>query len=290
MKNTLKIKDVKSDLNPVWCPGCGDFAVLSALYRACVQMQLPLQDTVIAAGIGCSSRLPFFTKYYGFHGVHGRVLPLASGMKLNNPNLNIIAVGGDGDGLAIGGGHFMHAARRNVNITYIMMDNSVYGLTKGQASPTTSKDFSLKTSQYLPVEENIDPVLLALSSGSSFVARAFSSFLHPMVDMFVQAIKHKGFSFVQVISPCSMFNNNYQYYKDRVQNLDDDHPVGDRGVAMQRAVDDSKVCLGLFYRQEREVFFQSIRENNVQHDNNKDISIVDKEFLSKINSLMDAFV
>ena len=255
LQEIKSVKDIKSDINPVWCPGCGDFAVLSALYRACVQMQLPLKNTVIASGIGCSSRLPFFTKYYGFHGVHGRVLPLASGIKLSNPDLNVIAVGGDGDGLAIGGGHFLHAARRNVNITYIMMDNSVYGLTKGQASPTTSQDFSLKTSQYLPVEENIDPILLALSSGASFVARVFSSLLQQMVSIFIQALTHNGFSFVQAISPCSMFNNNYQYYKERVQDLSNEHSVDDRVMAIQHAMNKDKVCLGLFYKQEREVFF-----------------------------------
>src|SRR5438067_9102514 len=186
--------DYKSDVKITWCPGCGDFAVLNALYQALTTLNLDPKDVAIVSGIGCSGRLPIFVNSYGFHGVHGRVLPTAMGVKIGNPKLTVIAVGGDGDGLAIGGGHFPHAARRNVDITYIMMDNNVYGLTKGQGSPTTSGDFTLKALPYGVHEENLNPVALSLAYDVSYVARAFSGAIDAMTAQFIRAIRHKGFS------------------------------------------------------------------------------------------------
>lgn len=245
--NIKSIAEVKSDVNPIWCPGCGDFGVLSAVYRACVELDLDLKNTVIVSGIGCSGRLPIFTKCYGFHGVHGRVLPTATGVKLANPKLTVLAVGGDGDGLAIGGGHFPHAARRNVDITYIMMDNSVYGLTKGQGSPTTAPAFGLKSLPYGVQEENLNPIALALAYDVSFVARAFSGHIDQMTELFIKAIRHKGFAFVHAISPCTAFNDTYKFYREKIVEIPKEHDVHNKKAALDLWQTIGKVYLGTFY-------------------------------------------
>ena len=269
--NVQTVADVKSEVSPVWCPGCGDFGVLSAIYRAVVQLDLDLKNTVIVSGIGCSGRLPIFTKCFGFHGVHGRVLPTATGVKLANPNLTVIAVGGDGDGLAIGGGHFPHAARRNLNITYIMMDNNVYGLTKGQGSPTTSSDFTLKSLPYGVHDENLNPVALALAYDVSLVARAFSGSIDMMTDLFVKAIQHKGFAFVHAVSPCTAFNDTYKYYRARVQNIPAGHDVTNKKAALDLWQTPGVVYLGTFYNQVRPILSERLGEiaRTVQSKNGK---------------------
>lgn len=255
------IADVKSSVAPVWCPGCGDFGVLSSIYKTILNLDLDLKNTVIVSGIGCSGRLPIFTKCYGFHGVHGRVLPTATGIKLANPKLTVIAVGGDGDGLAIGGGHFPHAARRNVDITYIMMDNSVYGLTKGQGSPTTSNDFTLKAVPYGILEENLNPVALSLAYDVSYVARAYSGSPEQMTNLFTDAIQHKGFSFVHVISPCVVFNDTYKYFRERVVNISSDqHDVTNKKAALDLWQTKGKVYLGVFFKQQREEMGHRMQE------------------------------
>jgi 2-oxoglutarate/2-oxoacid ferredoxin oxidoreductase subunit beta len=166
--------EYKTDLKPVWCPGCGDFAVLNSVYRALSDMKLDPHDTVVVSGIGCSSRLPGYVETYGFNSLHGRALPIATGVKLAAPRLNVIAVGGDGDGIAIGGNHFLHAARRNADLTYIMMDNEIYGLTKGQAAPTTPLGDKTKSTTYGNPEAAVDPCALAISFGATWVGRGFS--------------------------------------------------------------------------------------------------------------------
>ncbi len=165
----------KSDLAPIWCAGCGDYGVLNALYRALGELNVPPAQLAMVSGIGCSGRLPGFVNSYGFHGVHGRVLPLASGVKLGRPELTVIAVGGDGDGLAIGGGHFPHAARRNVDITYIMMDNTLYAQTKGQSSPTSPWEMTTRSEPYGTMEDQLNPVALAVAYDVSFVAQGFAA-------------------------------------------------------------------------------------------------------------------
>lgn len=254
------IAEIKSNVAPVWCPGCGDFGVLSGIYRALLTLDLDLKSTVIVSGIGCSGRLPIFTKCYGFHGVHGRVLPTATGVKLANPKLTVIAVGGDGDGLAIGGGHFPHAARRNVDITYILMDNSTYGLTKGQGSPTTSPDFHLKAQPYGAQEENLNPVALALAYDVSFVARAYSGKIEQMTDLFIKAIQHKGFSFVHAISPCTVFNDTYKYYRQRIADIPENHEVQNKKAALDLWQTPEKVYLGIFFKEEKLTLSERIQK------------------------------
>ena len=237
---------------PIWCPGCGDFAIATALYKTFNKLAIEPKDVVISSGIGCSGRFPGFFKCYGLHGVHGRAVPIATGAKLGNPELTVLAVGGDGDGLGIGGGHIPHAARMNVDITYILIDNSIYGLTKGQVSPTSSQGTVSKTTPYGNPALPLNPILLALSYRSSFVACGFSKRPHELEDIFVHALNHRGFSFVQVLSPCVVFNTTetYDYYEEKSQPLAEDYDVGDIRKAYDVAMDE-KIYTGVIYREER---------------------------------------
>ena len=175
VQTNLTAQDFKSDVKPIWCPGCGDYAVLSAMTKAMAELNKPREQIAFISGIGCSSRIPAYTNVYGFHSIHGRGLAIAAGVKLARPDLTVIAAGGDGDGLSIGGNHFLHACRRNVDMTYVIMDNEVYGMTKGQASPTTAPDWC--KSKLTPEGTGIspvEPVRLALAAGANFIARGFA--------------------------------------------------------------------------------------------------------------------
>jgi 2-oxoglutarate ferredoxin oxidoreductase subunit beta len=236
----------KSNVPPIWCPGCGDYAVLNGLMRAFVNLDIAPEDAVVASGIGCSSRFPAFVNTYGFHGVHGRVLPLATGIKLGNPELTVVAVGGDGDGFSIGGGHIPHAARRNVSLPYIVMDNSIYGMTKGQPSPTTPMGTKRKASPYGTLEAPLNPLAMVLSYEATFVARVFSGAVKQLISVFTEALRHPGFAFVQVLSPCVTFQNSYQHYRELTQSLPEDHDPTDLMAAMQLAQSTDPLYLGIF--------------------------------------------
>ena len=250
------VLDYRSKELPIWCPGCGDYAVLHALIGAFKALNIPKKNVAIAAGIGCSGRFPVFVKSYGFHGVHGRALPLATGMKLGNDKLTVLAVGGDGDGLGIGGGHLPHAARNNVDITYIMLDNSIYGLTKGQTSPTAQVGTVSKTTPYGSEGEPLNASQLVLSYGGAFVARAFSGYPHEMQAIIQAALEHKGFSFVHALSPCVVFNKimTFDFYFDRCKELPKNYKANDRGKALQFATADEHVYTGILINQPRKVF------------------------------------
>tara|TARA_R110002110_G_scaffold205066_1_gene416697 strand:- start:91025 stop:91876 length:852 start_codon:yes stop_codon:yes gene_type:complete len=202
----LKPKDYKSGVKPIWCPGCGHYSVFNAITKAMSALGLDKDDTVLVSGIGCSSRLPAYIDSYGFHGVHGRGLAVAQGLKVARPELTVMALGGDGDGFSIGGNHFIHACRRNVDITYIAMDNEVYGMTKGQASPTTPIDWShSKLTPHGPGVRPFKPAALALASGASWIARGYSGNPNQIAQLIAAAIEHPGFSFVHVLSQCITF-------------------------------------------------------------------------------------
>jgi len=250
----LTVRDYRSGEKPVWCPGCGDYGVLSATLKALATLQLPKHEVVIVAGIGCSSRAPYFISTYGFHGVHGRSLPIATGVKLANPELTVLALGGDGDLMAIGAGHFPHAAARNVDLTCVMMDNQTYGLTKNQASPTSFLGRKTKSTPYGVTTKPIKPVLFALTSGASFVARGYSARPNELAQLLVEAVKHKGFSFVHVQSPCAEFLNTYDYYDEHISELPPDWDQHDLKEAIDLALTEEKVHLGIFYREERPVY------------------------------------
>jgi 2-oxoglutarate ferredoxin oxidoreductase subunit beta len=202
MTGMLMHTDFKSDIKPVWCPGCGDFGVVNALTKALAKMELRPENVAVVSGIGCSSRIPAYTSCYGFHGVHGRALAAGTGLKIARPDLTVIVTGGDGDGYSIGGNHFLHACRRNVDMTYIVMDNRVYGMTKGQPSPTTEPDWDSKLSPEGTGLREFHPMVIALASGANFVARAFSGDPNGTARIIADAIRNPGFSFVEVLSPC----------------------------------------------------------------------------------------
>lgn len=204
---TRKPNDYKSDLKPIWCPGCGDFGVLASLYRAFAQLNLDPAKTVVVSGIGCSSRLPGFVSTYGVHTLHGRALPVAMGVKLANPELTVVAVGGDGDGFAIGAGHFPHAARRNIDITYLVMDNEIYGLTKGQASPTSRRGTRTPSTPGGSVDAPLSALRLALGAGARFVARGIDTQQKVLPDILRRAHAHKGAALVEIIQNCIVYND-----------------------------------------------------------------------------------
>ena len=240
---------------PIWCAGCGDFGVLEALTQGLDELAVPAYQRMIIAGIGCSGSLQNYLSCYGYHALHGRVLPTATGCKLANPDLTVVAVGGDGDGYAIGGGHLVHAFKRNPGITYIVMNNGTYGLTKGQASPTSMAGFRGN------IEEDLDPVLLALSiPGSTFIARGYSGQPAQLLNLTIAALKHTaagyGMAYLEVLSPCVTYNDTYREWRTNVYNIDDDadYDRKDRAVAFARMIDlreQGRLPLGLIYEGER---------------------------------------
>ena len=240
---------------PIWCAGCGDFGVLEALTQGLDELAVPAYRRMIIAGIGCSGSLQNYLSCYGYHALHGRVLPTATGCKLANPDLTVVAVGGDGDGYAIGAGHLVHAFKRNPGITYIVMNNGTYGLTKGQASPTSTTGFRGN------IEEDLDPVLLALSiPGSTFIARAYSGQPAQLLNLTIAALKHTaagyGMAYLEVLSPCVTYNDTYREWRTNVYNIDDDadYDRKDRAAAFTRMIDlreQGRLPLGLIYEGER---------------------------------------
>jgi 2-oxoglutarate ferredoxin oxidoreductase subunit beta len=258
----LTVKDYKSNVKPTWCPGCGDFGVLASLYQAMAQLELDPARTVVVSGIGCSSRLPFFVQTYGFQTAHGRVLPVAAGIKIANPDLTVIAVGGDGDGFSIGGNHLVHAVRRNADITYIVMDNEVYGLTKGQTSPTSPLGFKTKSTPFGSSDAPVNPMAWVLASGVSFAARGFSGNPKALTDLIVQGIRHPGFAFVQTMSPCPTFNNTYDQWRGEIVDLPADHDHSDRLQALAQAFRSDALAVGLFYQEIRPTLESNTRVTN----------------------------
>jgi 2-oxoglutarate/2-oxoacid ferredoxin oxidoreductase subunit beta len=241
----------KTDIKPTWCPGCGDFGVVAAVESALKRLKIPSHNVVVVSGIGCSSNLPHFLSSYGFHGIHGRAIPLAEGIRWGNHGLTVIATGGDGDGFGIGAGHFVHAMRRNVDLTYVTMDNQIYGLTTGQASPTSTMGAKTKSTPTGVIENPIDPIALALASGATYVARGFSGDVKHLTDLVANGIAHKGFAFVDVFSPCVTYNklNTFDFFRQRVYKLESaGHNPSDIVAAWQRSLEwGDKIPIGLFY-------------------------------------------
>ena len=246
---TLRAKDYKSDIAPVWCPGCGHFSVLSAVTKAIAHLRLRKEELAVISGIGCSSRLPAYVDSYGFHGVHGRALALASGLKAARPDLTVIAAGGDGDGFSIGGNHFLHACRRNMDMTYIVMDNEVYGMTKGQASPTTQPDWNRsKLTPHGTGVRRFQPPAIALAAGATFIARGFSGDPAGLTKLLVEAIQHQGFAFLHVLSPCQTFRPEQKEWKRMVHPWTLE-PTSDPAEAARFIQNDDGMALGLLYAQ-----------------------------------------
>jgi 2-oxoglutarate ferredoxin oxidoreductase subunit beta len=247
------VKDsYKGKIHPDWCPGCGDFSVLSALQAALFELGLKPHQVVVISGIGCSSNLPGFINTYGMHTLHGRSLAVGVGVKMGNHDLKVICVGGDGDGYGIGGNHFLHTLRRNVDLTYIVMDNQIYGLTTGQTSPTSVKGMKTKSTPHGNVENPLNPIPLAMVGGATYVARGFSGKQKHLVELMKGAITHKGFALVDVFSPCVTYNkdNTYQWFNPRVKSLEEQgHDPTDFHKALDKGYQwGEEIPIGVFWK------------------------------------------
>lgn len=252
----VTVADYNGSVKPDWCPACGNFAQLSAIKGALADLGIEPHNVAVVSGIGCSSNLPEFINAYGFHGIHGRALPVAAGIKWANPKVTTIAYGGDGDGYFEGTQHLYHTAKRNVNITYIVSDNQIFGLTTGQASPTSEVGFRSKTTPDGNIEKPINPLIFALTAGATFVARAFSGDPTHLREIVKQGIKHRGFSLIDVFSPCVTFNkeNTYDYFRKRVYKYTAKDP-SDFSSAFTAAQEyGDKIPIGIFYQKEEPVY------------------------------------
>ena len=251
----LKPKDYKGKVDPDWCPGCGDFGVLSSLQKVSADMGILPHEMIVISGIGCSSNFPGYFNAYGMHTLHGRILAVATGVKMANHELTVIGAGGDGDGYGIGGNHWLHTARRNVDMTYLVMNNQIYGLTTGQVSPTSCEGMTTKSTPFGSVEEPINPITSSIMHGATFVARAFSGDPKHMQQLMQQAIQHKGFAIIDIFSPCVTFNhdNDYAFFRPRVKKLEDeDHDTSDWKAACEKAMLwGDTIYTGLFYQKRR---------------------------------------
>ncbi len=255
----LPISTYESIIEPDWCPGCGDFGVLRALELAAGKLGIQPKDLMVVSGIGCSSNLPGYVHAYGVHSLHGRAVAVASGIKLANHKLNVVITGGDGDGYGIGIGHFIHAMRRNLDLTYIVMNNQIYGLTTGQASPTTMKEMRTKSTPLGNLELPVNPVALALVSGATYVSRGFSGENKHLAELMAGAIAHHGFSLVDVFSPCVTYNkvNTYDYFRKRTYKLEaeEGYDVGDVEMAVEKSFEwGERIPIGVFYRDEQPTY------------------------------------
>ena len=245
--------DFKSDLKPIWCPGCGDFGVVTAITRALAAIGRPPHEIAFVSGIGCSSRIPGYTTAYGFNTVHGRSLPIAQGIKLANPELLVLVASGDGDGFSIGGGHVPHVIRRNIDLTYIVMDNQIYGLTKGQLSPTSRRGRKTVSSTLGSLEEPVNPLLYVMGYGASFVAQGTPGDMAGLARIIEEGIRHPGFAFINIQSPCVTYGEEEQQLKaqkTRIQSLDSvGHDPSDRARATEMAREyGTKLYTGVLYR------------------------------------------
>ena len=249
---TLSIKDFETKAKPDWCPGCGNFGIQAAVKQALVNLGIEPHKTAIVTGIGCGSKLAHWVDVYGLHTLHGRSLPPAAAVKLANPALTVIAASGDGDGYGIGMGHFIHTMRRNADIVYLVQDNGVYGLTKGQSAPTSPKGFKSPSTPFGVIEEPINPMALALIMGATYVARGYAGDVQHLTGLIEGAIRHKGFALIDIFQPCVTFNkiNTYAYYAKNTYKLEDlkDYDARDFKAAMEKAMQTDKLPIGLFYK------------------------------------------
>ncbi len=278
------IQDYKSDVHSNWCPGCGDFGILNAVQMSLMDMQLDPHRVAVFSGVGCAAKTPHYIQTYGVHTLHGRVLPFATGAKLANPNLNIIAVGGDGDGMGIGAGHFVGTGRMNLDLTYVLFNNGVYGLTKGQASPTLELGQQTKSLPQPNSSGAVNPLLLAFASGYSFIARGYAYNIPQLKGLIRDAIEHPGLSFVEVLQPCPTYNNinTREWYggadrkdaegtaRPRVYNLEDqDH---DPLISSETATESRHAKVGVFIEKALEwgdaiptgIFLRNLTQNTYE--------------------------
>lgn len=267
-ENIQKVKEIdflqyRSGDLPTWCPGCGYFGIIDAFYKACRELDLKHEDIVTVSGIGCSGRTPIFINSYGFHTLHGRSIPVATGLKLAREDLSVFAVAGDGDALGIGGGHLPHVARKNINITFLLFDNSIYGLTKGQSSSTTP--FEMKTNSH-PVgnpDTPLNPIKLALSYGASFVARGYAGNPEGLKEIIKEGTLHDGFSFIQILTPCVTFDKENRTWKNLKENVYDlNIRIKDKNMeTAMRAAEEEPYGIGIFFQDNERPHYQEVLRN-----------------------------
>lgn len=247
------ISEYRSGVKPVWCPGCGHYGSLSGFFKGLVENDIDPKNLTLVSGIGCSGRFSHFVKGYCFHVLHGRVLPVCQGIAAATSGLMVCGISGDGDALAIGGGHLPHAARRNPHMVYMILDNAIYGLTKGQFSPTTGQNVVTASSPFGVTETRMDPLSLLLAYNASFVARGFSANNKQLAHIMAEAIRHRGFSVVHVLSPCVTFNKEitYDYLSQNVRPLPDDFDPTNKVDAFTYAQSPEAIYTGIFYREDR---------------------------------------
>jgi len=260
----LEIKDLKSNDEITWCPGCGDFGILNALKKSLVKLDRPLNEILLVSGIGQAAKLPHYLNCNCFNGLHGRALPVAFAAKAANCKLTVIVTTGDGDCYGEGGNHFLHNLRRNIDITVVVHDNQIYGLTKGQASPTTDLGYVTKVQTEGVVLEAFRPLEVAICMGAGFVARGFSADSEHLSWLITEGVKHKGFSLIDVLQPCVTFNkqNTYEWYSKRIYKINDDpnyHPE-DKDAAMKKAAEwGERIPIGIIYRNEEKKSYEEKR-------------------------------
>lgn len=287
----VTFKDFRNTVKPNWCPGCGDFSVQAAIQRAAANLDIQPHELAVVSGIGCSGRLSGYINSYGLHGIHGRALPIAQGLKMANRDLNVIATGGDGDGFAIGMGHTIHSIRRNIDITYVVMDNQIYGLTKGQTSPRSAAGFVTKSTPGGAIEPSLKPLEVALSSGATFVAQSFSTDLKELTAIIEAGMKHKGFSFINVFSPCVTYNkvNTYDWFKEHITKLSsiEGYDSTNRTEAMKTVMEHEGLVTGIIYQNDDEPSYQEkVIGYHEEPLNKADIMIKEEE----LNELMKEFM
>jgi 2-oxoglutarate ferredoxin oxidoreductase subunit beta len=281
-------KDFRNSVKPNWCPGCGDYSVQASIQRAVANLGKEPEEVAVISGIGCSGRISGYINAYGIHSIHGRALPIAQGVKMANRDLTVIAAGGDGDGFAIGTNHTIHSIRRNMDITYIVMDNQIYGLTKGQTSPLSDIGFVTKSTPKGSIEPPLSPIQLAISAGATFVAQTMSSDLKGMTDIIEKAIQHKGFSLVVVFSPCVTFNkvNTYDWYKENVKSLDEieGYDPHDRIAAMRVLMENDGFVSGLIYQNTERDSYENLVKGFKKEPLVKQDLKLDEEYFNKLVS------
>jgi 2-oxoglutarate ferredoxin oxidoreductase subunit beta len=284
----MRQEDYNTPNKPVWCPGCGNFGILMAVKQAFAGLGLPKHGTVVVSGVGCSDKYHQYLDTVGFESIHGRILPVAMGIRLANHSLKVIGIGGDGDGYGIGMCHFIHAMRRNLDITYIVCNNQIYGLTTGQTSPTSEKGFKTKSTPSGNLEPPVNPIALALASGATFIARGFAGDVPHMKRLIEEGIKHKGFALIDMFQPCVTFNhkNTYDWFKEKVYKLEDDENYNseDWNAASAKAGESERLPLGIFYRSKRPTYEEQVEQIREKPLVERDISNVDVSGL--VNELM----
>ncbi|MFA6489274.1 MAG: 2-oxoacid:ferredoxin oxidoreductase subunit beta [Candidatus Micrarchaeia archaeon] len=283
----VTVTDLNNTHTVQWCPGCGDFGILISLKGALAKLGREPHETVVVSGIGCAGKLPHYIKTYGFEGLHGRSLPPASAIHLANNKLTVVAVGGDGDGYGIGMGHFIHSMRRNLDMTYIVHNNEIYGLTTGQTSPTTKKGYKSKSTPHGAIEQEVNPLLLALSAGATFVARGFSGDIPHLTGLIAEGISHRGIALIDVLQPCTTWRKDlpYELYQKMVYKLENEgHDRTNLEAAMKKAQETERWPTGVFYKADKPIYTDEIPfikdSPLVKHDiSNVDITKYAEEFM-----------